>query len=233
VIFGYSFEVYKPDGIFICAQNDWVYLTAIWKGYESDFDDATEWQLLYIHRLEGPITHISSYYHENYQFTPNHDFDENNALAVLYQKQEQEQIQYVLRLYNIGKFESGSSDFDYVGKNPDNAKFRTIQIPRNIFEIGKRKDEALVVKSSESGPTQSVIRVMNAEITADEESWTFQVMVIHNSSSSDDANPKQDSYSKEAYIVRSEYLPVLEESPFQVVGAEVNANGNILLLVTQ
>ncbi|CAG8774640.1 3050_t:CDS:2, partial [Racocetra persica] len=217
VIFGYSFEVYKPDGIFICAQNDWVYLTAIWKGYESDFDDATglikqyrrplrlllssnnfdpnnKWQLLYIHRLEGPITHISSYYHENYQFTPNHDFDENNALAVLYQKQEQEQIQYVLRLYNIGKFESGSSDFDYVeckkpfytchnypsfeyqdiilpgttkiksfhvedslilySRNPDNAKFRTIQIPRNIFEIGKRKDEALVVKSSESGPTQ-------------------------------------------------------------------------------
>ncbi|CAG8850443.1 1704_t:CDS:1, partial [Racocetra persica] len=47
------------------------------------------------------------------------------------------------------------------------------------------------------------------------------------------SDPKQDSYSKEAYIVRSEYLPVLEESPFQVVGAEVNANGNILLLVTQ
>ncbi|CAG8592770.1 4681_t:CDS:10, partial [Cetraspora pellucida] len=378
-----------PDGLFICAQNDWVYLTAIWKGYESDFDDATglikqyrrplhlllssnnfdpnnKWQLLYIHRLEGPITHISSYYHENSQIVSKRDFDENNALAVLYQKQEQEQIQYVLRLYNIGNFESGSADFNRVecekpfytchnypsfeyqdiilpgttkiksfhvedslilySRNPDNAKFRTIQIPQNIFEIGKRKDEALVIKSSEPGPTQritreepfkrktltyrrvyaasGVIRVMNAEITADEESWTFQVMVIHNSSSSDDASwrnkklisytqsspkraeyeqfdfvhgiaptspiaipkpivvtarnmtticialndilftfdysnttstsdPKQDSYSKEAYIVRSEYLPVLEELPFQVVGAEVNANGNMLLLVTQ
>ncbi|KAF0523438.1 hypothetical protein F8M41_015398 [Gigaspora margarita] len=390
VIFGYSYEVYKPDGIFICAQNDWVYLTAIWKGHGSDSDDATglvkqyrrplhlllssnnifdpnnKWQLLYIHRLEGPITHISSYYHENNPMISNHDFDENNALAVLYQKQEQEQIQYVLRLYNIGNFESGSADFEYVeckkhsdtchnypsfkyqdiilpgttkiksfhvedslilySRNPDHAKFRTIQIPRNIFEIGKRQNEVLVIKSGESGPTQritreepskrktltyrrvyaasGVIRVMNAEITADEESWTFQVTVIHNSSSVDDTSwrikklisytqsspkraeyeqfdfvhgitpsspiaipkpivvtarnmtticialndilftfdysnatstseSKQDSYSKEAYIVRSEYLPVLEELPFQVVGAEVNANGNILLLVTQ
>ncbi|CAG8481578.1 1048_t:CDS:10 [Scutellospora calospora] len=364
VIFGHSFELYKPDGIFICAQNDWVYLTAIWKGYGSDFDDATglikqyrrplhlllssnnfgpdnEWKLLYVHRLDGPIAHTSSYHHKNNLITTDYDYDENNALAVLYQKQEEEQIQYVLRLYNIGNFESGSADSDYVdiimpgttkiksfhvedslilySRNPDNAKFRTIQIPRNIFEIGKRKNEALIIKSGITREEPSkrktltyrrvyaasgVIRVMNAEITADEESWTFQVTVIHNSSSVEDtswrnkklisytqsspkrieydqfdfvrgitpisptiipkpivvtarnmtticialndilftfdysnttsaSDPKQDSYSKEAYIVRSEYLPVLEELPFQVIGAEVNANGNILLLVTQ
>ena len=44
---------------------------------------------------------------------------------------------------------------------------------------------------------------------------------------------QQDTHSTEAYIVRSEYLPVLEESPFQVVGTEINANGNLLVLVTQ
>ncbi|CAG8679412.1 10947_t:CDS:10, partial [Dentiscutata heterogama] len=356
VIFGY--EIHKPDGIFICAQNDWVYLTAIWKGYGSDYDDATglikqyrrplhlllssnnnidpnnKWQLLYIHRLEGPITHISSYYHENIHITSNYGFDENNALAVLYQKQEQEEIQYVLRLYNIGnlimpgttKIKSFHVEESLIlySRYPDNAKFRTIKIPRNIFENGKRQNEVLIIKSGESGPIQriareepskrkslayrrvyaasGVIRVMNAEITADEESWTFQVTVIHNSSSVDDSSwrikklisytqsspkrteyeqfdfgiaptppiaipkpivvtarnmtticialndilftfdysnatstsdSKQDSYSKEAYIVRSEYLPLIEELPFQVVGAEVNANGNILLLITQ
>ncbi|CAG8585823.1 14303_t:CDS:2 [Dentiscutata erythropus] len=104
VIFGY--EIHKPDGIFISAQNDWVYLTAIWKGYGSEYDDATglikqyrrplhlllssnnnfdpnnKWQLLYIHRLEGPITHTSSYYSEYTQITSNYGFDENNALGL-------------------------------------------------------------------------------------------------------------------------------------------------------
>lgn len=44
---------------------------------------------------------------------------------------------------------------------------------------------------------------------------------------------QQDTHSTEAFIVRSEFLPLLEESPFQVVGTEINANGNLLALVTQ
>ncbi|RIA78770.1 hypothetical protein C1645_842369, partial [Glomus cerebriforme] len=43
----------------------------------------------------------------------------------------------------------------------------------------------------------------------------------------------EDTHSTEAFIVRSEFLPPLEESPFQVVGTEINANGNLLVLVTQ
>ena len=43
---------------------------------------------------------------------------------------------------------------------------------------------------------------------------------------------QQDTHSTEAYIVRSEYLPALEDQQFQIVGTEINANGNLLVLVT-
>lgn len=53
-----------------------------------------------------------------------------------------------------------------------------------------------------------------------------------NTTTTTDSN-QQDTHSTEAFIVRSEFLPSLEESPFQVVGTEINANGNLLALVTQ
>src|SRR5206468_778942 len=31
----------KPNGIFISVQDDWVYLTAIWKEHEVNYEDAT------------------------------------------------------------------------------------------------------------------------------------------------------------------------------------------------
>lgn len=35
------FENVKPNGIFISVQKDWVYLTAIWKEHEANYEDAT------------------------------------------------------------------------------------------------------------------------------------------------------------------------------------------------
>ncbi|CAG8512377.1 3499_t:CDS:10 [Acaulospora morrowiae] len=347
---------------------------------ENKVNPNNKWKLLYIHRLRGPITHISSYFHKNtLNPTSDSEYNENNALAILYQIQADEEIHYTLRLYNLGEVESIEGDLDnpadckknshntchlvppfkyqditfpgttkimsfhVENSSPDDAKFRIIKLPRNIFDISKKKNDALTIKSSEAGPflrftkqeilarktatfrrvyaVPGVIRVMQVEITANEESWTFQVTVIHNSSLSEDASgprvsnwrqkkliaitfvaiflmikqytpsvtkkadyeqfdfvsglaltspvpiprpivvtarnvtticialnnvlftfdysdttltdSKQDSQSKEAYVVRREYLPVLEEWPFQIIEAEINSKGNLLLLVTQ
>ncbi|CAG8542897.1 4343_t:CDS:2 [Acaulospora colombiana] len=117
VIFGNS-GFLKPDEVFIYVQDGWVYLTAMWKEYESGLvDDVFEWQLLYIHRLRGPITHVSSYYHKNNPNpTSDSEYNEDNALAILYQIQANEEIQYILRLYNLGDVENKESDLDDPGK---------------------------------------------------------------------------------------------------------------------
>ncbi|CAJ0750609.1 15718_t:CDS:2, partial [Entrophospora sp. SA101] len=43
----------------------------------------------------------------------------------------------------------------------------------------------------------------------------------------------QETHLTEAYTVRSEYLPVLDEWSLQVIGTEINTNGDLLILVTQ
>ncbi|CAG8601583.1 10492_t:CDS:10 [Diversispora eburnea] len=326
----------KPDGVFIYIKDDWIYLTAVWKEYEviGDVRGVVKQYKRPLHLLlssdnnfdpnnEGPITHISSYYHKNISNpTSDLEYNENNALAILYQRLENERNQYVLRLYNLENLEDDFDDFNMIlpgttkimsfhvanslilySRNHDDSKFRTIQIPINIFEISKKKNEPIILKSSEPGPLQNVIRVMQAEITANDELWNFKV-IVHNSSLSEDSDrsqinnwgtksliayksptskkeeydfvqgmtmnsplsiPKlivvtarnvtticialnnalftfdyrnttsseQKSKSKEAYTVGVEHLPLIEEWPFQVIGMEINPNGNLLLLVTQ
>ncbi|CAJ0881847.1 6007_t:CDS:10 [Entrophospora sp. SA101] len=285
-------------------------------------DPNNKWKLLYVHRLEGPITHISSFYHDNGTQLTNFNYKENNALAILYQTQSNEQIKFFLRLYNIGNYDD--DDYDtvidsiYTCNNTPSFKYQDLLLP-----------DLLEIESSESGPIQrikknlpnvqtstvlrrvyavpGVIRVLNATVIANEENWIFEVSVTHNSTYTDavdgikDSNwrtkslriytpsikrsssdiefvygltpsqpvsvPKpivvtarnvtticialnnilftfdysnapttdenQETHLTEAYTVRSEYLPVLDEWSLQVIGTEINTNGDLLILVTQ
>ncbi|RIA94332.1 hypothetical protein C1645_818146 [Glomus cerebriforme] len=214
----------RPNGIFISVQKDWVYLTAIWKAHEVNYEDATgmirqyrrplhlilsrdnydpnnNWQLLYNHRLDGPITHISSFYYNDGSLPTYTEYNENNALAILYQLYGKEEIKYKVRFYHIGNYEEEiNNDTNELGecqnfsphtchiepsfkyqdiilpgttkiksfhvdgsiilysRSPDDAKFRTILMPENIFDIPKSRIDALTLKSSDPGMIQKIGR---------------------------------------------------------------------------